>query len=279
MDALDSVFPLIMILFPAGFALLISTKPAPTADIDERRSRIARLTRRLWIWTGVAIASYFAFRSGLSLRHASFMWVAFFPLWFSFAMPLLRAKDPGWGPLPRSPVRAARLVRRDVLPASVTRIWIIVAAVWAILTIGTIAGLTQPNPGARSWWLLFFSLAAGIELWLLRWAMRRSLIEAEPVPLSETPEISRAREELHNLKLYGWTAAAAVMMLIFSIPPLLLVWLGDEALMAAIVVGAGGGAVGGIGGGVFGTLADLRRARINRLCLEQSPGEQAPTSP
>jgi hypothetical protein len=259
-----------MILFPAGFVLFVSTKPAPDADTDDRRSRIASLTRRLWIWTGVAIAVYLAFHSGLALRRASFMWLAFFPLWFALAMPLLRAKDPGWGPLPRSPVRAARLVRRDVLPTSVTRIWIIVAAIWVILTAVTLAGLALAKPGARFWWVSFFSLAAGIELWFLRWAMHRSLIEPEPVPPSETAELSKMREELRNLKLYGWTAAAAVMMLIFSIPPLLLVWLGDQALTAAIVVGAAGGAVGGIGGGVFGVLADLRRARINRLCLAQS---------
>ncbi len=278
MDALDFVFPLVMILFPAGFALFVSTKPASDGDTDDRRRRIVGLTRRLWIWTGVAIAAYLAFHFGLALRRAPFMWLAFFPLWFALAMPLLRAKDPGWGPLPRSPVRAARLVRRDVLPASITRIWIIVAAIWVMLTVGTIVGLALPSPGARSWWVIFFSLAAGIELWLLRWAMHRSLIEAEPVPPSDTAEIRKAREDLRNLKLYGWTAAAAGMMLIFSIPPLLLVWLGDQALTAAIVVGAGGGAVGGIGGGVFGVLADLRRARINRLCLEQSPGDHAPSS-
>lgn len=138
-------------------------------------------------------------------------------------------------------------MRRDVLPTSVTRVWIIVAAIWGMLTVVTITGLALPNPGARFWWVSFFSLAAGIELLLLRWAMHRSLIEAEPVPPSEIAEISKVREDLRNLKLYGWTAAAAVMMLIFSIPPLLLVWLGDQALTAATVVGAGGGAVGGIG--------------------------------
>lgn len=274
MDAFDFVFPLIMILFPAGFTLFVSTKPASEAAADDdRRSRITGLTRRLWIWTGVAVAVYVGLYFELALPLVRFMWVAFFPLWFALAMPLLRAKDPGWGPVLRSSVRAARLVRRDKLPAVITRIWIIVAAIWAILTGVTVIGLALPNPGAQYWWVICFSLAAGIELWFLHWVMRRSLIEAESVPPSETAEIRQAREQLRNLKLYGWTAAAAVTMLIFSIPPLLIVWLGDQALTAAIVVGAGGGALAGIGGGAFGVLADLRRARINRLCLGQSPGE------
>jgi hypothetical protein len=43
--------------------------------------------------------------------------------------------------------------------------------------------------------------------------------------------------------------------------------------MWAIAVGAGGGALTGIGGGVFGTIASIKRAKINRLCLESSAQE------
>ena len=274
MGAFDFVFPMIMILCPAFFTLFVSTKPTSEAVTDDdRRSRIVDLTRRLWIWTGVAaglyVALYFAYVHPL----IRFMWVAFFPLWFALAMPLLRAKDPGWGPVPRSSIRTARLVRRDELPAAISRIWISVAAIWVIIAGLTVIGLALPNPGSHYWWVISFTLAAGLELWFLHWAMRRSLIEAEAMSANETLEIRQAREDLRNLKLYGWTFAGAAVMLVFSIPALLIVWFGDHALTAAIIVGAGGGSLVGVGGGVFGTLADLRRARINRLCLEQSPGE------
>jgi len=62
-------------------------------------------------------------------------------------------------------------------------------------------------------------------------------------------------------------------MLIFSLPPLLLIWHGNQALMWAIAIGAGGGSLSGIGGGVFGTMASIKRARINRLCAEAATPE------
>ena len=82
-----------------------------------------------------------------------------------------------------------------------------------------------------------------------------------------------ARAGFRNLKLYGWFALATASMLIFTLPALVLVWLGNQALVAAIVIGAGGGTLIGVGGGVFGTIASLRRAEINRLGLDAAAGD------
>ena len=274
MAAFEFVFPVIMILFPAVFALFVSTKSSTEVVAgDDQSARIANLTWRLCIWTGVAVVIYVGLYLGLAHPLIRFMWIAFFPLWFALAMPLLRSKDPGWGPVPRSSVRSAQLRRRDELPGVISRTWIGVAAVWIFLAGLTVIGLTLPRPGSHYWWMLFFTLLAGINLWFLRSAMHRSLIEAEAVSQTETAELSLAREGLHNLKLYGWTLAGAAAMLVFALPALLIVWFGDTALTAAVIFGAGGGCLVGIGGGVFGTLADLKRTRINRLLLEQSPGE------
>jgi len=94
---------------------------------------------------------------------------------------------------------------------------------------------------------------------------------AEPVSPDDSDEIRAERDGFHRLKLHGWFALAGVAMLIFSLPPLILIWYGHDALTWAIAIGAGGGTLAGIGGGVFGTVASIRRARINRLSMDTSP--------
>ncbi len=103
--------------------------------------------------------------------------------------------------------------------------------------------------------------------------MRRSLIEPEPVSPADSDAIRDERERFHRFKLFGWLWLAFAVMLIFSLPPLLLIWFGDGALIWAIAIGAGGGTLVGIGGGVFGTVASLKRAKINRLNLEAGAPE------
>lgn len=160
-----------------------------------------------------------------------------------------------------------------MLPKQLRLGWFTLTAIWVLLLAVAVLGLVLAASEPPHWWLLGFSLMAGGELWLMHWATRRSLIEPEPVPQNETAEIRQARESLRNLKMVGWLTAAALTMLVFSIPPALLIWMGNDSLNFAIMVGAGGGVAAGIGGGVLGVLADLRRAKINRLCLESSRKE------
>ena len=268
MDVFDLVFTLMMVMFPAVFTLFVRKRTTPAGQDDTPGTGLAALTQRLWLWTAVAVISYLVLYGWRAREVAYYMWFAFFPLWFILAMPVLRAKNPGWGPTSRSPVRSARLERRDVLPKQLRFGWFALAALWVLLLAVAVLGLVLTASEPPHWWLLGFSLMAGGELWLMHWATRRSLIEPEPVPQNETTEIREARASLRNLKMVGWLAAAAVTMLIFAIPPALLIWMGNDALTVAIVIGAGGGVAAGIGGAVFGVLADLRRAKINRLCLE-----------
>ena len=156
------------------------------------------------------------------------------------------------------------------------RAWWLLASLWLVLLIAAVAGILLDAPGAELWWLLIFPLVSGGQMALFYWAQGRSLIEPEPSTERETSEVRLAREGLRNLKLYAWLGLAAVCVALFSLPALTLIWFGQPAMTVAIVIGAGGGALGGIGGGVFGTMADLRRAKLNRLCLEESTVSPTP---
>lgn len=271
MDYFDTVFVLLMILFPAVFTLFVSRKDGPQGSpAAEADAELAARRTRLWAWTALAVLAY-AGLLALGVRTPAYLTpLAFFALWFLLALPVLQAKDPGWRGVPRNAVRTATLTRRDLLPAGLQRAWLLLTVAWLLLCVAAAAGVIVDAPGAAMWWLLIFPLIGGAELALFYWAGRRSLAEAEPSPVNESAELRATRDQLRKLKLYGWFGAAAVCVLLFSLPAILLLWLGPSALTASIVVGAGGGALAGIGGGVFGTLADLRRAKLNRLCIEQS---------
>ena len=265
MDYFDFVFPLFMILFPAIFTLFVGAK----SKDPEQHAKSIKLARLLWFSTGFTVIAYILLARWYPVI-AYFMWLMFFPLWFMLAMPLLRARDPGWRPLARDTLRSASLVRRDVLPPALRVAWIVALVLWGLLLCTSVMGIVLAVSELARWWLLFFHVAAGAELWLLHWAMRRSLIEPEPTSPHETELIRAERDSFHRLKLNAWFILAAVAMLIFSLPPLLLIWYGNGALMWAIAIGAGGGTLAGIGGGIFGTIASVKRAKINRLCIEAS---------
>lgn len=268
MDYFDYAFTLLMIFFPAVFTLFF-----PGRDLAaEIVARGKRLRLALWSATLVCAAAYLLL-ARWQPAVGYFIWMAFFPLWFNLAMPLLRLRNPAWRTPARDAVRSASLVRRDLLPPALRFGWIALGAFWALLLGVTAAGFVFAPARPTQWWLLAFNLAAGFELWILHWAMRRSLVEPEPAAPGDSEALRRERESFRRFKLNAWFLLAAVAMLIFSLPPLLLAWYGNDALGWAIAIGAGGGTLAGIGGGVFGTWATVRRARINQLYLESSPPE------
>ncbi len=270
MDLFDTGFTLLMILFPAVFTLFVRQRETQA----ETRALNKKLTGLLWLASAIAIGFYaLLFRWNPALAY--FMWLAFFPLWFLFAMPVLRTRNAGWGQPEPGALRSASLVRRDELPRGLRTAWIGLTLVWILLLVASIYGLASDTSGAAHWWLPGFNLVAGGELWLLHWAMRRSLIEPEPVSLNESPQLRAERERFRRFKLGGWFALAAIVMLIFSLPPVLLIWLGGDVLTLVIIIGAGGGSLAGIGGGVFGTMASIKRAKINRLYAEASVDDSA----
>jgi hypothetical protein len=275
MDHVETAFVLVMILFPAAFTLFVRRKESPLgAQTPEAERSLAAMQRRLWLWTATAAFTYVVLLLNDMHMRGYPMWIVFFPLWFFLALPVLRAKDPGWVGVPRTAVRTATLVRRDVLPAGLERGWRLLAVIWVILLLTGAAGLALDAPGGSMRWLLTLPAVGGAQLAFFYWGSKRSLMEPEPTAAHETTEIRTARERLRSLKLYGWLGLAAVCVLVFSAPALILIWFGEAQLTAAVIAGAGGGALGGIAGGVFGTMADLRRARLNRLCIEGAPSSR-----
>lgn len=276
MDYFDTVFWLLVILFPAMFTLFIRRKTSPQGpQIGETGTTLAAKQGRLWFWTAVAVLVFLALGFSGATLPAYLSLLVFFPFWFLLALPVIRDKDPGWRGVPRSEVRMATLTRRDAIPAGLQRAWLVLTLIWIAALVVAVAGIVVGAPGAELWWLLCFPLLAGAELALFYWVGKRSMMEPEPTVENETAEIQSARNSLRNVKQYGWLGAAAVCVLVFTAPALILIWIGESALMAAIIVGAGGGGLAGIGGGVFGTIADLRRAKLNRLCIPQGAQEDS----
>jgi len=111
MDIFNFFFTLFMILFPAVFTLFLR----PKSKASDQQPGSAKLAGLLWLSTGFTVVAYillYYWQPAIGY----FMWFSFFPLWFLLAMPLMQTRDPGWRPLARNALRAASLVRRDLLP-------------------------------------------------------------------------------------------------------------------------------------------------------------------
>jgi len=194
MDIFNFFFTLFMILFPAVFTLFLR----PKSKASDQQPGSAKLAGLLWLSTGFTVVAYillYYWQPAIGY----FMWFSFFPLWFLLAMPLMQTRDPGWRPLARNALRSASLVRRDLLPSNLRAAWIAILVVWGLLLSAALSGLLLRVSEPVQWWLLVFNLAAGAELWLLHWAMRRSLIEPEPGSPHENDLIRAERASFHRL--------------------------------------------------------------------------------
>lgn len=98
---------------------------------------------------------------------------------------------------------------------------------------------------------------------------RMATLEPEPIDLSSSPELAQGYADFRNFKLWGWFTLSVLAMLAFCMTSLLLA-LDASGLTTAIWIGAGGGSMVGVLGGVFGVRADLYRTRLNRLYQDLS---------
>jgi hypothetical protein len=278
MPIFDFIFPMAMILFPAVFALFIRVRPAD-GDAVAQLATAARLRRRLFGWTAAALAAYGALRwvgtaSGAVDEAADFMWLAFFPLWFKGAMPLLQVKDIGWAPRPMAATtRGATLVRRDLVPPRLRALLVAAWVLWSALVLTTVAILLRSE--APQWWLLSFALMGAAQLLLGGWFARSSALEPEPLDSTGSRDLQAAYANLRRLKQWGGCGGMVIGMLLFTVAQLLIAWDQERILTIAIWIGAGGGGLLGLGGAVVGIMADLQRTRINRLYRQLTDGTAA----
>jgi roadblock/LC7 domain-containing protein len=259
-------FPLGMILSPAIFSVFIRIQPAPGEKAQEQTARIQALRMRLWLWTAGAVILFLALYSYGLAELSRLAWILFFPLWFHCTMPLLQAKDHGWRPaLGDETSRSASLVRRDIQAHIPTWAWLLAGAIWLLALVGTIGlFVTQPHGRQFAWVIVFPFMGGAWLLWGRYWASK-SALEPEPIDAGDPPELSRAYADFRRAKMWAWYAMSVMVMLVMTLPAVMMALRGTEWLEAAIWVGAGGGSLAGILGGVVGVWADLRRAKLSRL--------------
>jgi hypothetical protein len=287
-------FPVLMIVLPMVLAAGLPNRVTEAAD----QAEVRRWMARLGIGTAVAlvvwgVTTYFSVRTPGYPWATFFSWPLFFPLWFGLAMPLIRAKNPGWGLANQEAlggsgaVRTASLVNRE-------RESPVTGAMWAMAIVANIAGIAaiaarglMPFPmeslgagdeaaGAaqRVQWLLFLGLSClgpiGL-LWLPQ-MLRSMRTEPEPMDAAGSRELADLYAAQRRRRVLGvfWINGVAGSLAIAGTFALA-VWFPDLGGWWGVVGGIGGSVVG-IGGAIFGVRMSAERAKIAevRARLEQS---------
>jgi hypothetical protein len=284
-DTMPSVFlPVIMIVLPMVLAAVLPSRvidSAGQAEVHRRMSRLGIGTAMALVLWGAS--TYFSVRTP-GYQWATFLsWPLFFPLWFGLAMPLIRAKNPGWGLAEQGAlggsgaVRTASLVNRE-RQSPVTR------AMWAAAIVANVAGIAaiaarglMPFPmessaagdaaaaaAQRLQWQLFLGLSClgpiGL-LWLPQ-ILRSMRTEPEPMDAAGSRELAdlyaaqRRRRVLGMFWINGFAGPLAIAGTIA-----LAVWFPNLGGWWGVVGGVGGSAVG-IVGAIFGVRMSAERARI-----------------
>jgi hypothetical protein len=288
------IFVPVMLVVPLVFAALVPNRAVDDSARIKARGLMTVLALStavlLAVWLGLVLVG-----RGLSggMIIAGFWWPWFFPLWFGFAMPLIRAKNPGWGLAKQEAlggsgaVRTASLVNRE-RESPVTR------AMWAMAVVANLAGIAaiaarglMPFPmessGAgdeaaaaaqRLQWQLFLGLSClgpiGL-LWLPK-MLRAMRTEPEPMDAAGSRELADLYAAQRRRRVLGmfWINGVAGPLAIAGTFALA-VWFPDLGGWWGVVGGVGGSVVG-IGGGIFGVRMSAERAKIAevRTRLEQS---------
>jgi hypothetical protein len=263
----DRLFPVLMLLFPALFTLFVKVQPGG----DETRAR--QLAAGLWMATLVGLALH----AGVQIAHETTgsipvhlhrAWIVVFPmigfmlLWFGLAGRVLAARHPGWRNTndETRTTRAASLAPRHedvpepqgLLLAGWCLYGLCVAATaWAIWESG------NPLP------------ILGLMFWpCFVWGAKASRLEPEPMDVSGSPELEAEYAAFRRFRSSGFVLCGMAGGLLFAGTAVLMV-LRPE--WAGFVGGVGGASVGIIGG-VFGSLASVRRARIQSRLRDLESG-------
>ncbi len=250
------IFDLGMTVWPFAFVLLFPAKPVLNG---ERLSKYKRRALLLGIATAAAWCLIALVHSRFSGVHG--LWTLCFVLWFGGAMPIMRLKRLDWSaPLPDASARQASLHSR--LHASpVPKFWWAVAwCVWLLLLAATLATV---DAHVQALFPLFFNLMGAFWLIMGQYGLRWFLLEPEPLDAHGSVELRDAYGALRKFKVHGWFGLVIGAMLIFSSVALMIAR--DAGVVAVVVLGAGGGSLLGVLGGVFGTYASVLRGRIAEL--------------
>jgi hypothetical protein len=293
------VLPPLMLVLPIALVMIIPRGAATDAKRVSERGMLVALyiatTVAIAVWAGFLVASM---RFPWAAWPAHFSWMLFFPLWFVFAWPLIRSRNPAWEGAMYGPegvsgaVRTASLVNRD-RQNPVTR------GMWAIAVFASVVGpsaiaarglwpfpLESVGPGdeaaaiaQRVQWLVFLGSAclAPIGLLWLPLVLRSILREPEPMDAAGSNELVELYGRQRRRRVLGmfWLNGVAAPLLLGGIFALV-VWFPGIGALWGIVGGLGGSALG-IVGAVYGFMMTAERARIAeiRVQLDRSRGDAA----
>lgn len=279
------VFVPLMLLFPLVFVLSTPLRARGDAERLVARSRTGLLTLSsaiaLVLWGGLLLASI-RLPDGPLPAIAQFAWVLFFPLWFGFAMPAIRAKNPVWGgamsgaTASQTTVRTASLTprgRERVIPRGA---WLLAVVVCVGLLAGTAARGFQPfedlanYPGydaiARQRWIVTLAahaVCALVTLIAIPLSIRRASTEPEPLDPGGSPELVELYRVQRQKRIRGLFWLLAVVLPGF-LGALLCAstWLAERHGSTLGLVGGIGGSLLGLVGAAFGTAMAIQRVRI-----------------
>lgn len=271
----DLLFPPLMILFPGLFILAVRTPPDVTID----RPRVRTLTTALWLCTTLALAVFgLAFAVWPGHAVARHLWVLCW-LPFGVILALLPAKNPNYQAHdPATAARTASLANRERANPIGRGWWLLAWAMWTIGVGGVCLRLAggQESIGWPRWMLsLLLPLLAAFCPILAWWGVRRTLVEPEPMNSGGSLEL--AEEYARNRRFRAWSfygLFGLAMPSVFLAVAFAAVWLPmTPATGAALGIGgAVAGSLVGVAGGIFGTVASIRRARINALLRRLESG-------
>ncbi len=272
----DRIFPVLMILFPAGYTLFFRT------DRAWAKPELPRLQRRLWLGTAAALLLFTAvyvllFEVPDSEERAAWIqrtWTPlgsllfFFPLWFGAALPVLRARHPGWdAAIPTTPLRSASLQPRAAGKVILRGAWIAGWLLFVLVAAPLAVLVSQGKVTALSLLVLIFWPVSGVSgAWF-------SAREPEPLDSRGSPAMLAAYAKSRAFRAWGFYWLGLGLLILSALPFLILGLMQPETSGEFMAwMGSGIGVLGGLGGAVFGILGDLRRVRARRLLHELEAG-------
>ncbi|RKY20710.1 MAG: hypothetical protein DRQ55_06765 [Planctomycetota bacterium] len=254
----DRLYPAFMLAFPALFTLFVG----PREGGDEALAR--RLRRGLLLATVAALVVHVGVqmvyeRRGLPNAALHQVWVVVFPmlgfmlLWFGLAGRVLAARNPGWRNVHEAagPTRSASLTPRHAPHAEPSPLLVLGWALYAgCVALTGWAVYTSANPLPL----------LGLMFWPgFVWGARASRLESEPLDRAGSAALAAEYAAFRRFKAAGFVLCGMAGSVVFAGTAVLMV---VRPQWAGLAGGFGGAAVGLLGG-IFGTLASVRRARIN----------------
>jgi hypothetical protein len=260
---------------------------------DSQRMMVRTRMSALVIFTCIALAAWLGLLlMGLQLPNENplaqahwHMWVAFFPLWFGLAMPLVQAKSYGWQssvpPSSEMQTEVHEATLRSASLANRAREMPIRRWEWVLgisLSFACIVGIAMRGlypfanpeaiePGQVSFYqwalgLSTYAVCIASQWFFVPYSLKLSYLEPEPLDSTGSSELQEMyrQHRRQKIRLLYWMTGVLLPAFLGTMLAWMVWW--PEHFQIVGVVGAVGGSVLGIAGGIIGTLMSAQRMRI-----------------